>query len=278
MVLRPMTSEDISLGMKLKSYAGWNQVEADWEMFIHAGGKNFVANLDGMDAGTVTAVPYSSHFTWIGMVLVDPSARRKGIGTALLKRAIDESIHDGPVRLDATADGYELYKTLGFKEEYELVREIRKSGPVTLKNPDHCDQTMCDLAKMIAYDSPIFGADRSFILQSLYRRNPEYTICCIQEGNLAGYCMGRSGSNFEQIGPVVAEDETIARDLVSTVLKECQGSDVVVDAFADKPEWVSFLEKAGFIEQRKFIRMCLGELKYPGITDKQFAMAGPEIG
>jgi GNAT superfamily N-acetyltransferase len=277
--MRQMTIADIGLGMKLKSFAGWNQVEADWEMFLNAGGSNFVANLDGKDVGTVTAVPYSNHFTWIGMVLVDPSARRKGIGSGLLRKSIEESIQAGPVRLDATADGYELYKTLGFSEEYKLIRMTRRSNSLDELKFNPCDQTrICDIASMINYDSPVFGADRSFILKALYQRNPEYAMCCSRAGNIEGYCMGRSGCSFEQIGPVVAENEATAKDLLLTAMIKCQGSDVVVDAFADKPEWIRFLEEIGFTRQRTFIRMCLGDLKYPGITRKQFTIAGPEIG
>jgi hypothetical protein len=36
-----MTAEDIHYGMKLKSLAGWNQLEADWKMLLDAGGDNF---------------------------------------------------------------------------------------------------------------------------------------------------------------------------------------------------------------------------------------------
>ena len=274
-----MTSDDISLGMKLKSYAGWNQTEADWEMFLNAGGDNFVANLDGNDVGTVTAIPFSNHFTWIGMVLVDPFARRKGIGTALLNKSIEESRKNGPVRLDATADGYELYKTIGFNREYELIRMVRRSRPLEEENSLPCRQIESDeLPDIMMYDTPVFGADRSFILNSLYERNPEYVFIHSGGKSINGYCMGRSGSHYEQVGPVVAETETIARDLLIAAIKKCAHVDVVLDAFSDKPEWISFLDDIGFTMQRTFIRMCLGELKHPGNTGGQFAIAGPEIG
>ena len=58
-----MTPEDIPLGMKLKSLAGWNQLEADWKMLLDAGGDNFVASLDDHDVGIVISVPYQDHFT-----------------------------------------------------------------------------------------------------------------------------------------------------------------------------------------------------------------------
>jgi GNAT superfamily N-acetyltransferase len=277
--IRPMNHDDIPLGMKLKSFTGWNQVEDDWKMFLDAGDNNFVAEFKGNAVGTVTTIPYSDHFSWIGMVLVDPAARRKGIGTALLIRAMEESRPYGPVRLDATADGYELYKTLGFIKEYELLRLVRRSGPFKGKDKSVIRQiNPNNLNEAINYDTPVFDADRSYILNSLYKRNPEYAISHGREKSLEGYCLGRSGSHYEQIGPIVADTEAIAKDLMMAVLEKCSQLDVVVDAFPDKPGWISFLEHNGFTRQRLFIRMCLGELRYPGITEKQFAIAGPEIG
>ncbi len=62
-ILRKMTPGDIPYGMKLKSLAGWNQLEADWKMLLDAGGDNFVASLHGEDAGIVVSLPYQDHFT-----------------------------------------------------------------------------------------------------------------------------------------------------------------------------------------------------------------------
>ena len=129
--LRQMTHNDIPLGMRLKSLAGWNQLETDWEMLLDTGsGGNFVAAYDGTEAGTVTTVTYERRFSWIGMVLVDPAFRRRGIGTVLLTAAIDSGTIYGPVRLDATPEGKRLYDTLGFKDEYRLVRMQRLAAPL----------------------------------------------------------------------------------------------------------------------------------------------------
>jgi len=277
--MRTMNRGDIPLGMRLKSIAGWNQVEADWEMLLDAGGKNYVASLEGRDVGTVTTVPFSSRFTWIGMLLVDPAARRKGIGTALLNRAIQACSTYGQARLDATADGFALYQRTGFRREYELLRLVRTAAPWKEKNTRSCKPVShSQWSAVPGYDAPAFGADRRYILDSLYERNPEYAMAYTEDQAIQGYCLGRSGSRYQQIGPVVADKEEIARELITGVLKRCALSDVVVDAFSDKPGWIRFLEEIGFIRQRNFIRMCLGELKYPGITNSQYAIAGPEIG
>ncbi len=281
--LRKMTPEDIPYGMKLKSLAGWNQLEADWKMLLDAGGDNFVASLQGEDAGIVVSLPYQDHFTWIAMVMVDPNARRKGIGKTLMNKSIELAQPNGPIRLDATPEGFELYKTLGFQTEYELVRLIKNSASTPLKQNNHNAKAGIpmgddELESITRLDIPIFGADRSGILRCMYERNPEYGICRKEHGSLTAYCLGRSGSQYEHIGPIIAEGTADAADLLAAVMEPLGSKDAVIDVFADKPDWITVLEESGFTRQRSFTRMCLGKLHHPGITEKQFAIGGPEIG
>ena len=281
--LRKMTVEDIPLGMKLKSLAGWNQLEADWKMLLNAGGENFVASLDGDDVGIIISIPYQDYFTWIAMVLVDPIARRKGVGKTLMNKSIEVAQPKGPIRLDATEEGFELYKQLGFQTEYELVRLIKRStGPRVKQNTQthkHGIHIVDDeLESIMELDMPIFGADRSGILRCMYKRNPEYAFYRKENGSIRAYCMGRSGSQFEHIGPIIAEGSVYAADLLAAVMDPMEAQDVVIDVFADKPDWISLLEESGFTSERSFTRMCLGNLQHPGIREKQYAIVGPEIG
>ena len=280
--LRKMTPGDIPYGMKLKSLAGWNQLDSDWSMLLDAGGDNFVASLDGEDAGIVVSLPYQDHFTWIAMVLVDPNARRKGVGKTLMNKSIEVALPKGPIRLDATADGFELYKTLGFQTEYELVRLIKSSTATPVKQNNQNTEAGIpmgndELESIIRLDMPIFGADRSGILRCMYERNPEYAFCIKENGSIKSYCLGRSGSQYEHIGPIIADGFGYAADILASVLEPLGSKDVVIDVFADKEDWIALLEESGFTKQRSFTRMCLGKLHHPGLKEKQFAIGGPEI-
>ena len=84
----------------------------------------FIARFDGRDVGTVTTTAYDGRFGWVGMVLVHPDARRKGVGTALLMHGIRylETKGVAAVKLDATPTGKKLYQTIGFTDEYLLER------------------------------------------------------------------------------------------------------------------------------------------------------------
>ena len=53
----------------------------------------------------------------------------------------------------------------------------------------------------------------------------------IERTGVPGYCFGRRGRLFDQIGPVVATDDEAARALVRASLAAADGRAVVVDAF-----------------------------------------------
>jgi GNAT superfamily N-acetyltransferase len=279
-LLRRMTHKDIPLGMRLKSLVGWNQLEADWEMLLDAGSEgNFVAVHNGIEVGTVTTVTYDRRFSWIGMMLVDPAFRRRGIGRSLLIAAIKSAAKYGAVRLDATPVGKRLYDSLGFRDEYRLVRMERMAAPLVAQPVDDCDHvTHCRLRDIVRYDAPIFGAARQMVLGPLFRNAPQYAYYVTRDDKLSGYCLGRSGSSFEQIGPIVAAHAGIAQALMLSALRRCAQKDVIVDVPIEHEGWMRYLIELGFAEQRPFIRMCLGELRYLGRPERQFAIAGPEVG
>lgn len=278
-----MTHADIALGMRLSAIAGWNQVAADWEMLLAASaGGSWAALWHGTPAGTVTTVTYQQRFGWVGMVLVAPSFRRKGIGTALLNAAIAHASAVGTVRLDATPEGEQLYTKLGFHPEHRLIRMHRPSTPEETAQVSAPQNLPGDSPLVspgfITYDAPIFGADRGSILQALQRRAAQYARVINAQNRIAGYCLGRSGSHFEHIGPIVADALPAARALLRAALAQCPCRPVIVDTFVQQHEWIQVLESLGFAQQRTFTRMVLGEHRYPGQPDKQFATAGPEVG
>ncbi len=279
---RTLKTEDIPFAMKLKQQAGWNQLEEDWEFFIRAGGDaNLLATFNGVKAGTATTINYQKRFSWIGMVLVDRKYRGNGIGRALLNRSIEYADKMGTVRLDATPQGKKLYDTMGFKDECELARFERPEVPENLSGPygDCRLMTNNDLKSLVEKDSQIFGANREAVLNYLYDNSPDYAFVTLNnEGEISGYCLGRSGSAFEQIGPIVADTLESAEDLLLSAMKNCRGKKVIVDAFTENQSWTDVLEKNGFTVQRPFIRMYRGELEYPGNRELQFAAAAPEFG
>ena len=259
--------------------AGWNQVAADWRIFLELG-TAYAVRADGRVIATAAILPYG-HCAWISMVLVAASHRRRGLATRLLHRCIADVTAQGLVPvLDATPAGRTVYAPLGFKEAWGFARlaSSRRSarpsdaGAVTVHPiTDAIWPALC------AYDAAVFGADRSAVLARMRGRLPAANLFAERAGRITGMLLGRDGRTAAHLGPLTAEDDPTARALLAQCLGAIDGS-VYIDLADAKSEVRGWLEALGFASQRPFTRMLLGRDRSFDDTSRTFAMIGPEFG
>ena len=278
--LRAMTAADVPFGMKLKDLAGWNQLESDWHRFLQLEPDGcFVARLDGEEAGTVTTIDFERKFGWVGMVLVLPEKRRRGVGTALLKHAIHYLQEAGvqTVKLDATPMGKKVYDLLDFQDEYLIER---RQGVGTAGTACECGRLDGpSITEAIQFDTPIFGADRGPVLRKLAAENPGRSFLHRdQDGIVDGYAIARPGRNAFQIGPWVAASAEAGDVLFRALLGALEGETVFLDVVMLNQHAVELTRRYGFETQRPLIRMCLGPNGFPGRPAQVYAASGPEKG
>jgi GNAT superfamily N-acetyltransferase len=276
---RKMMHADIAAGLSLCRSAHWNQLAEDWEIFLNNNSEgSLVAITDNNVTGTVTTLNYGGWFSWVGMVLVDPDYRRKGIGIGLLNEALGLLQNEETIKLDATPEGREVYRQLQFRDEYPLTR----MHAVVEKTGDSISAvtqvTKNDLPVLSAFDQVIFGADRRFLLERFFTGAPGLAFMEKDDDIMHGFCLGRNGFNFTHIGPVIAENTGTAKNLVSAALKNCIGKPVILDVPDAREDWLDWLSSMGFSKQRSFMRMYRGANAVHALPEKQYAIAGPEFG
>lgn len=244
----------IDVAMGLVEAAGWNQVAADWlRLLKHPAGRGWLARYDGQDTGTVTTIEYGQQLAWIGMMLVDPKMRRRGVGKALMAVAIRHLRERGvkSIRLDATPAGRLLYEPLGFRLDCSFSRWLRPAtGPVSHDNETTLRSKTALNEAHWQLDRLAFGADRSEWLETL--RNE--SNCVVTD---SGFGMLRPGRVADYLGPVVCEP-TQAESII-TALIAGSSRDLLWDLPANNPLAVSLAEKHGFKPVRELHRMTLGE-------------------
>src|SRR6266849_4683559 len=203
--IRLMTVADLPFGMQLKAANGWNQTEADWRRYLELQPDGcFVAMLDGKPAGTLTTCIFGA-VGWIAMVLVDSEYRRRGIGTALMRHALQFLEQQGVscFRLDATPLGQPIYEKLGFVVEYSLHRYegiLVPAPPVSNVESLVSDQ----LQDMLRIDREATQTDRRKLLLRLAREFPETLRLLREKDRGVGFRAARPGARALQIGPCVA--------------------------------------------------------------------------
>ena len=276
--VRLLTGEDIAEAMRLKAGARWNQTEVDWRRLLRLDpGGCFAASIGGKVVATTTTTMYGRALAWVGMVLVDPEFRRRGIATSLVTVALKHLAEAGvgTVKLDATPAGVPVYEGLGFEAELTIERwsgvARDGSGNRLRENPKR--------SGVFELDRRAFGGDRSHLLSALIDDacvTP--SISATNGGSLGGYALARRGTDAFYVGPVVATDIKTGATLLDSVLGQLSGSKIYIDLNTTFPGGAEELVKRGFVRQRELIRMRFGEKSDAGTSASVFAIAGPEVG
>ena len=276
--LRLLIIDDIPDAMRLKDIAGWNQTAEDWERFLLASPEGcFATESNGHVTGTVTTITYEDKLAWLGMVLVDPQHRGKGLGKALLERAIEhlDSRGIGCMKLDATPFGKPLYEKLGFVSEYQIERWM-------LKRQSHEKPALkhdsVELEEVLELYRQVFGADRSWLLRSIAEGDPDFVLTIRQGSGLAGYAFARRGSLADQLGPWTARDKNAAAALLDEFLRRSTRHLLFVYCLCGNPWAVPLVKARGFELSRPLTRMFRGTNNCVGRPELLYAILGPEFG
>jgi GNAT superfamily N-acetyltransferase len=270
LVTEILAPAQVAAALELSAEAGWNQTAEDWMIFLAHGRVTGVFAAARRLVATAAILPYAS-LGYISMVLVTPAFRHRGVATRLLRDAIAALQAKGRTpMLDATPAGAAVYRPLGFRDVFSTRRwqGIGRDG-----SPSGVRQaTAADLPRLTELDAKAFGAPRPFLLASFLARLG--TRAFVGDG---GFVVRRSGFRADQIGPLVAQDEAAAANLLDAALDAAPGP-VFLDLIDGRKSLARMLSARGFEIQRPFTRMALGRSTPFGDPALLFAAAGPEFG
>jgi len=278
LAIERLSADDVAGGLALSDGAGWNQTGDDWSLFIAAGAAFGVRDEAGTLVATAAALPYDSATGWISMVLVEPAHRHCGIASQLVDACVASLREAGrtPV-LDATPAGAAVYAKIGFVagfafERWEGDGAATASAAPAIPGADAAGASQGQT--LIAVDRDAGGVDRSLLLRSfLARRDTRAWVTPARDG----FALRRAGRRAAQIGPIVARRDGDALGLLGAALAGVAGR-VFIDVPVQRTALAEALTRRGFVRQRAFVRMALGDARAAAARARVFALAGPEFG
>jgi len=281
--IRMITPADLADADELRRLAGWNQTLTDWLRFLRCEPNGcFVAHYGNAVVGTATTICYGKELGWIGMLLVHPDHRRSGIGSALLRRAIDYLRTQGArsIKLDATPLGEPLYVRHGFQSELSLTRWQRAgreigSAEELPEAPAPVSET--ELAAIVALDAATFGLPRSLLFRELLAQRPRI-ITRPPNRNAQAYGLLRAGARSFYLGPVVATEPGGAAQVIGELLAQIPDQAVYWDVLDGNASAAGLARQLGFTPQRPLLRMFHGENFKLAQPLWQFALVDPAVG
>ncbi|SRR6266568_3182327 len=282
--LRRMTECDLPVADELRRLAGWNQTLEDWQRLLWLEARGcFVAVENSEVVGTVTTTSHGQTLAWIGMMLVHAAHQRRGIGTRLMRQALEYLQGRGVecVKLDATPAGRPVYEKLGFVPESGLTRWQRQPSGKT-QTPDSAaagarELTDADWEAVEAIDRAAFGASRACLLRSL-AHDSRAVLVWPEQGRVVGWGMLRPGANADYLGPLVCSSDADSLSLVATLLGKTGSHSVIWDVPDKNESAKAMAQRFGFAPVRPLTRMRLGPELAASERHNQLAIADPAVG
>jgi len=226
---RRMTADDVPAAYRLSLSVLWPHQLEDWR-FIQELGEGIVAENEAGVIGTVMCWLHGTDYASLGMLLVAPDQRRKGIARALVSRMLKE-VGDRTVLLHATPGGVTLLEDVGFVQTgwvHQHQGTVFHAPLVPLGAGERIRPTNArDEPALAELSRRAYGMPRSTVLKQLMK--VAQFVAIDRYGELIGFAALRKFGHGYVIGPVVAPDAERARALIAHWAGTRAGAFVRVD-------------------------------------------------
>jgi len=287
LVVRRWTRADNDYVAESVNREGWGYTRRDMERCwkLEPNGC-FIAETQNKRVGHVFSVSYGK-LGWIGLLIVNPDVRGQGIGSELMKKAIDYLRVVGAVtiRLEAAERAIPLYQRLGFIEDFDSLRFrrllLQTDKPLSLRGTTF--QMHEDILTNLAeFDARYFGANRLCVLRGIFRDYPQFCLVAEENECTVGYVMARRTQKGYWIGPWVCDNSETAQHLFTALIDAVEEGERETELRVGLPALNArgrrLMKKLGFQLIGKSVHMVLGNRKNRGDVARVYGIGGPEKG
>lgn len=277
--IRSFASDDIEFALAQTAREGWHATAEQFELaLMHGSDGCFIAESAGAPVSMITTTCYAVS-AWIGDLIVVPDYRRRGLGERMIAYALDYLSGRGysTVRLEADPMGVEIYRRLGFEQQFRSLR-FRSDPPHNPILAGVGNVVPCgDAPQLAALDRPAFGDDRHSLLAGLLAK-ARATYAYQSHGEIQGYAVVFPSVVGVHLGPWIAMDREVAASLIDRVLTDFAETSIIVGVPEPNREAVELLKDRGFYETESSLRMIRGGPAPDGDSDQLFAIANGAMG
>jgi len=275
--IRALTPDDLPLAHGLSREQQWPHRERDWARMLEMGDGIIATSDDGV-VGTTMWWPQGDDHATIGMVIVSNAAQGMGVGRKMMEAAIDR-LGDRSLILNATDEGLNLYRSLGF-ESFGSIYQHQGAAfsvpiPELIPNERVAPLKVGEWPDIVRLDREAVGIDREHIVS--YLCEYAHGVVLNRDGEQAGYAFFRRFGRGYSIGPVVAPDIGGAKALISHWLGSNAGMFCRLD-IPDDSGLAGWLDDLGLPCVGRVTRMCRGTPPVPGALGRPFAIISQALG
>jgi len=232
-VIRPMRREEVDSAIELAAREGWNPGLHDAACFHAADPAGFLLAEHGDErVGCIAAVSYGGRFGFIGLYIVVPEWRGRGVGRRLWDAGMAR-LPGQVVGLDGVPAQQGYYARNGFRLAWQNARFAGSARPLDVAEPGEIAplaevgfDLICDS------DARVFPAPREAFLRCWTGMPDAAGLAWVEQGRLVGWGLVRRCREGHKIGPLVADRPEVADALYRALCARLPAGDAV---FLDVP-------------------------------------------
>lgn len=257
LVVRVATADEVAIAIKWAADEGWNPGRSDAQCFYAADPEGFFVGLmDGEPVATISAVVYDDSFAFAGFYITRPDVRMHGFGRRM-RIATMSHLGDRPTGLDGVLQQEASYKKYGFVSQYHNIRYEGVGGGDGSRDVIPLSQISFD--DLVEYDAPLFATKRPAFLRSWIAQPGATAVASVKSGKLCGYGVMRPCIRGFKIGPLFADDASIAEALFRAMMAKAPGQPVLLDVPQPNPAAMALAKRHGMQEVFQTVRMYSGK-------------------
>ncbi|MCY8955609.1 GNAT family N-acetyltransferase [Bacillus cereus] len=235
--------------VSLSSYIGWDYNREEIETIFNVGIVYGVWNEREELIASAAIILYGEKLASIGMVIVHPDYKGRGIGKIITEACVKSVSTHTPIMLIATDEGKPLYEKLGFRAVSYVSKYICNSYNANHKCAENEEYMMVykesDLEEIIKIDKGAFGTSRNEFLKQRIMQSEQCVVVKDTKENVVGYGISIQTPENKIIGPVVAKNNAMAMRIVHDLARGHNGK-LRMDVPEGKNDFMKELEIAGF--------------------------------
>jgi GNAT superfamily N-acetyltransferase len=227
---------------------GWNPGLSDLRIAWQVDPQAFIALRDGSTlAGGGSIFSYEGRFGFMGLFIMRPDMRGKGLGAALWhwrREAMLKRLQPGAaIGMDGVFDLVPFYEKGGFKAAY---RDLRFEGTAKGRGVHRVIALgASDFDEIEAFDRAYVPAPRPSFLQAWLAQDGVHVVGIREGGKLSAYGMARPCRVGFKIGPLFATRADAAEDVLSDLLARISGQQVQIDVPEPNSAALEIVERFG---------------------------------
>ncbi len=256
-MIRRMRADEIQIAIDWAAQEGWNPGIHDAQTFYQADNNGFfIGEIDGQAISVGSAVAYDDQFAFCGLYIVHPDYRGKGYGIALTKERL-RYVGQRNAGIDGVVENIPIYERIGYRLAHH---NMRYQGIAT--SSISIDLRFIPLSQLSfelieSYDRVCFPAQRHKFLKTWINQADAKALGYVVNGQLKGYAVRRRCIDGHKIGPLFADNFTIAEGLFQALQQDIPGDSLFIDIMETNPAAQRLVDKYNMLAVFSTGRMYL---------------------